>query len=122
MHLQGHARDVWDLKKGCQANTVQNFDLTVTEFKQDLLVTYKFQDQLDYLWVLRKPPTMELSQYLTHFRAAHCMALELPDAPVGGGFTRNEIKHLYLLKCGKTISPQQTCAWKRKKSKTLLII
>jgi len=71
MHLIGYHLDTWEVLMGNRNATVNNFELSLNEFKQELLEGYTYEDQIDYLRTLKKPGKMEPSQFLLKLQAAN---------------------------------------------------
>ena len=95
-----HLEDVHELAWGALINgrnqNVANFDISIDEFKAQLLSGYRYSDQMDYLRSIRKPPDMTPTDFMLQFRASEMRALHLPDAPnANGGFSDVDRRRLF---------------------------
>ena len=96
MHLNGYFLDVWELLIVGVNPSVNAFNNVLVEFKRELLEGYSYEEQMDYLRELKKPPKMEPGKFLLKFRYANQLATQLPDAPNLGGFNADQFKRQYL--------------------------
>ena len=88
---------MWELLVNARNATVNNFELTLNEFKRELLEGYNNEDQMDYLRNLKKPGKMEPSQFLLKLRAANRMATQLPNVPEDEeGFSDQQLRRVFL--------------------------
>ena len=98
VHLSGYHLEVWETTIEDDPNqTVANFNASLEDFKLELLQGYNYEDQMDYLRELCKPPKMDPSKFLLKLRAANRLAIQLPGAPDNNpGFSETQMKRVYL--------------------------
>jgi len=96
MHLGDVHEMTWDAIINGQNHTINNFDLSIQEFKTQLLSGYRYSDQMDFLRSIRKPPELTPTSFMLQFRASEMQVLQLPDAPnAGRGFSDFERRRLF---------------------------
>ena len=102
MHLEGYHLELWETINDGKNRTVDNFCAGLTEFKNELLADYTYEDQMDYLRKVKKPPKLTPSKFLNKLRMHNRLVVQLPDAPAQPGFSADQIKRQFLAAMPRT--------------------
>ena len=98
LHLDGYHLRVWELTIAGMTKTVAHFEEAMQDFSDKLLEEYNYEDQMDYLRSIKKPPKMSPGEFLMKLRDANEMVAQLPRAPEDDpGFTEDQLARIYLL-------------------------
>ena len=88
---------LWTSIVGADNQTVATFNTNLQEIKELLLLGYDYEEQMEHLRNMIKPPLLSPSEFYLRLNAAVEIAKLLPNAPVANaGFSKIEMKRAFV--------------------------
>ena len=80
-NISDYSKDIWTEIIDEVTKTVSNFNVDQDDFKDTVLYVHQYEEHMNYLKGLSKPPTMDPRKFLPKLSTKNCLAQQLPNAP-----------------------------------------